>query len=180
METAAAAAPASTLNQEKLAKLQKLANNVRTGGKGTVRRKRKAAHKSAPTDEKKVQAALKKLGLSQIPNIEEAHLFREDGKVMVFKNPKLQGSIGANTFALSGPNDLKDVTELVSPELLSQLGGGNLQQLEELMAKLRAGLGKEGEVAAGASGAKDDDVPDLVENFDEATKAAPDAAPASS
>uniref|UniRef100_A0A7S1TLQ5 Nascent polypeptide-associated complex subunit beta n=1 Tax=Erythrolobus australicus TaxID=1077150 RepID=A0A7S1TLQ5_9RHOD len=160
-----------------------MAANVRTGGKGTVRRKRKAVHKSPPTDDKKVQSTLKKLGLSPIPNCEEAHLFREDGKVLVFSNPKLSGSIGANTFALSGTPVLKDVGELVSPELLSQLGGTQIQQLQELMARLQAegSLGSggaaasDGAAAAGSAAAAENDegVPDLSEaTFDDAEKPA--------
>lgn len=165
---------------EKLAKLEKMAAMARTGGKGTVRRKKKAVHKAAPTDDKKVQSTLKKLGLSPIPNCEEAHLFREDGKVMVFRNPKLLGSISANTFSLAGSHDVKEVTDLVSPELLSQLSGGNMQQLQELMAKLQAEGGFAGlKDADGAPAADDEGVPDLVdENFDLSEKPAEAAAAA--
>ncbi|KAA8499517.1 Basic transcription factor 3 [Porphyridium purpureum] len=161
-------------NTEKLAKLEKMAAMARTGGKGTVRRKKKAVHKAAPTDDKKVQSTLKKLGLSPIPNCEEAHLFREDGKVMVFSNPKLLGSISANTFSLAGNHEVKEVADLVSPELLSQLSGGNMQQLQELMAKLQA----EGSLSGlrdseGAAAGDDEGVPDLVgESFDQAEKPA--------
>mmetsp|Transcript_6984 Transcript_6984/g.12517 ORF Transcript_6984/g.12517 Transcript_6984/m.12517 type:complete len:176 (-) Transcript_6984:304-831(-) len=164
----------STVQQDKIEKLKKMAENVRTGGKGTVRRKRKAVHKSAPTDDKKVQSTLKRLGLSPIPNCEEAHLFREDGKVLVFSQPKLQGSIGANTFALTGAApELKDVTDLVSPELLSQLGGGQMAQLQELMARLQAegSLGNAAAPEASAAAADDEGVPDLVETFEDAEKA---------
>ncbi|KAL2911412.1 Nascent polypeptide-associated complex subunit beta, partial [Polyrhizophydium stewartii] len=46
------------MNAEKLAKLQ---SQVRIGGKGTPRRKVKKVHKTAGTDDKKLQGVLKKL-----------------------------------------------------------------------------------------------------------------------
>ena len=42
------------MNAEKLAKLQA---QVRTGGKGTARRKKKVVHKTAATDDKKLQVS---------------------------------------------------------------------------------------------------------------------------
>ena len=56
------------MNPEKLKKLQE---QVRTGGKGTARRKKKVVHKTATTDDKKLQSSLKKLAVNTIPNIEE-------------------------------------------------------------------------------------------------------------
>lgn len=38
---------------------------------GSARRKKKVIHKTAVSDDKKLQASLKKLGLSPIPSIEE-------------------------------------------------------------------------------------------------------------
>eukprot|EP01052_Picozoa_sp_SAG31_P034920 SAG31_NODE_4144_length_3504_cov_7.703276_3_plen_60_part_00 len=37
------------MNREKLARMQKKAESVRTGGKGSVRRKKKAVHKTTTT-----------------------------------------------------------------------------------------------------------------------------------
>ena len=55
------------MNAEKLKQLQ---NNVRIGGKGTVRRKKKVVHRTATTDDKKLQSSLKKLsGRQQIISI---------------------------------------------------------------------------------------------------------------
>ena len=52
---------------------QKFAGSAtgRIGGKGTVRRKRKTVHKVAAQDDKKLQATLKRLGVNNIPGIEE-------------------------------------------------------------------------------------------------------------
>ena len=55
------------MNAEKLKQLQA---NVRIGGKGTVRRKKKVVHRTATTDDKKLQSSLKKLSGRQIMNHE--------------------------------------------------------------------------------------------------------------
>jgi len=44
------------MNAEKLKKLQ---DEVRTGGKGTARRKKKVVHRTAVSDDKKLQGVLK-------------------------------------------------------------------------------------------------------------------------
>ena len=56
------------MNQEKLAKLQA---QVRIGGQGTARRKKKVVHRTATADDKKLQFSLKKLGVNNISGIEE-------------------------------------------------------------------------------------------------------------
>ena len=54
------------MNPEKLKQLQA---NVRIGGKGTARRKKKVVHRTATTDDKKLQSSLKKLS-----GVEDFHL----------------------------------------------------------------------------------------------------------
>merc|ERR1712042_410781 len=102
----------STMNQEKLAKMQA---QVRIGGKGSVRRKKKVVHRSSATDDKKLQASLKKLTVNNISGIEEVNMIKDDGSVIHFNNPKVQASLNANTFAISGhaDDDDDDVPELV-------------------------------------------------------------------
>lgn len=73
------------MNSEKLIRL---AQQVRTGGKGSVRRKKKANHKANVTDDKRLQGTLKRLGVNNIPGIEEVNLFKDDGNVIHFTNPK--------------------------------------------------------------------------------------------
>ena len=51
-------------------KLRKMAGDVRIGGKGTVRRKKKAVHKTAGQDDKRLQNTLRRLGVNTIPGIE--------------------------------------------------------------------------------------------------------------
>eukprot|EP00899_Mesostigma_viride_P023694 jgi/Mesvir1/4509/Mv03788-RA.1 len=157
--------------QMNIEKLQKMAGAVRTGGKGSVRRKKKAVHKTTTTDDKRLQNTLKRLGVNTIPGIEEVNIFKDD-TVIHFTNPKVQASISANTYVVSGNSQTKKLEDLL-PGILNQLaaGGDNLQQLKKIAQQFQS-------QAAGGDGAhtggddNDDDVPDLVENFEDAAKAA--------
>jgi nascent polypeptide-associated complex subunit beta len=84
-------------------RLQRLANSVRTGGKGSVRRlvlqrdssqkinifhrKKKAVHKTVSNDDKKLHTTLKRIGMNDIPGIEEVNIFQSD-HVINFVHPK--------------------------------------------------------------------------------------------
>jgi len=139
-----------------------------TGGKGSVRRKKKVATRSAAAQsDAKLGTALKKLGATSIPGIEEVNFFKEDGKVIHFVNPKVQASIAANTYIISGPSETKPLQDLL-PQIVSQLGMDNLAQLQAM-------AGQAAPAAAAAAGATegddDDEVPDLVEgNFEEVSE----------
>ena len=54
---------------------------------GLLCRKKKAVHKVSTTDDKRLQATLKRLGVNTIPGIEEVNLF-VDNDVIHFTNPK--------------------------------------------------------------------------------------------
>lgn len=99
------------MNAEKLKKLQA---QVRIGGKGTPRRKKKIVHATATTDDKKLQSTLKKLAVNAIPGIEEVNMIKDDGSVIHFKNPKAQASLAANTFAITGHGENKQVSLFAS------------------------------------------------------------------
>lgn len=143
--------------------------SVSTGGKGTVRRKKKSnSRSSSAQSDAKLTAALKKLGATSIPGIEEVNFFKEDGKVIHFQQPRVQASIQANTYIIQGHNETKPLQELL-PSIVNQLGVDNIAQLQNFAA------------AAGAAGGMpaapeevdddDDDVPDLVEgNFEEVSE----------
>lgn len=139
--------------------------SVSTGGKGSVRRKKKVASRSsAAQSDVKLSAALKKLGATNIPGIEEVNFFKEDGKVIHFVNPKVQASIAANTYIISGPSETKPLQELL-PSIVSQLGMDNLSQLQNISppGHTSATIVEEED--------EDDDVPDLVEgNFEEVSE----------
>jgi len=156
------------MNPERLKKLQA---QVRTGGKGTPRRKKKVVHKTTATDDNKLQNSLKKLSVQTIPNIEEVNMIRDDGTVLNFTNPRVQASLAANTFAITGHAENKVLTEML-PGILNQLGAEGLQNLRKLAERMpHRGMG---DMDNGGNDADDDDddddVPDLVDNFDEPSK----------
>lgn len=148
------------MNPEKLKKLQA---EVRIGGKGMPRRKKKIVHTSSAVDDKKLQLSLKKLGVNTIPGIEEVNMIKNDGTVIHFNNPKTQASLATNTFAITGHSETKQITEML-PNILQQLGPEKLTQLKKIASNFASTSG-------GPAGAEDDDdVPELTENFDEASK----------
>merc|ERR1711957_486376 len=118
----------------------------------------KAASRSSAADsDRKLTAALKKLGATNIPGIEEVNLFKEDGKVIHFMNPKVQASIAANTYIVSGPSETKPLQELL-PSIVSQLGMDNLSQLQNMAAQAtQGGGGPAAAVAATGTEEEDDD-----------------------
>jgi len=167
------------MNQEKLKQLQA---QVRIGGKGTARRKKKVVHRTATTDDKKLQSSLKKLSVNNIPGIEEVNMIKDDGTVIHFNNPKVQASLAANTFAVTGHAENKQITEML-PGILNQLGAESLTHLKRLASNVTGG--GTGAMEPGLEDDDDDEVPDLVENFDEVSKneaataeVTPEAAPA--
>lgn len=141
-----------------------------TGGKGSVRRKKKVATRSGTAQsDAKLNTALKKLGATNIPGIEEVNFFKEDGKVIHFKNPKVQASVAANTYIISGHSETKPLQELL-PNIVSQLGMDNLAALQNMGAAAQGGAAMP-TVQEGDDDDDDDDVPDLVEgNFEEVSE----------
>jgi len=172
-----AEAPVSPVSPNKMQqKLAKMQASVRMGGKGTMRRKKKSVHRSSPTDEKRLQSTIKKMGMTQIPGIEEVNMFKYDGNVINFPNPKVSALISANTFVISGSNKTKPLQEM-PPSTLNQLGSDliNFKNIKELMEQLVANQGGEAGAAAGGEANEDDeddDVPELVgdETFEDAKK----------
>ncbi|KAI7753084.1 hypothetical protein M8C21_011653 [Ambrosia artemisiifolia] len=153
-------------------KLMKMAGAVRTGGKGSMRRKKKAVHKTTTTDDKRLQSTLKRIGVNSIPAIEEVNIFKDD-VVIQFLNPKVQASIGANTWVVSGNPQTKNLQDIL-PGILNQLGPDNLENLKKLAEQLqKQAPGGSGEGAAATSAQEDDDeVPELVagETFEAAAE----------
>merc|ERR1712142_103203 len=120
--------------------------------------------------------------MNNIPGIEEVNMFRDDGHVAHFNNPKVQASLAANTFAITGHAETKLVTEFL-PQIINQLGPDSLRHLYP-----GAGRGKDGGVDDDDDGIggilngghrphpgtivedDDEDVPELVDNFDAPSK----------
>uniref|UniRef100_A0A2P2K0L4 Nascent polypeptide-associated complex subunit beta n=1 Tax=Rhizophora mucronata TaxID=61149 RepID=A0A2P2K0L4_RHIMU len=143
------------MNREKL---MKMAGSVRTGGKGTMRRKKKAVHKSTTSDDKKLQSTLKRIGVNTIPAIEEVNIFKDD-LVIQFLNPKVQASIVANTWVVTGPPQTRKLQDLL-PGIIGQLGPDNLDNLKKLAEQFQKEAPATG--AAAPQEDDDDDVPALV------------------
>ncbi|CAK9146921.1 unnamed protein product [Ilex paraguariensis] len=143
-------------------KLMKMASAVRTGGKGSMRRKKKAVHKTTTTDDKRLQSTLKRIGVNAIPAIEEVNIFKDE-VVIQFVNPKVQASIAANTWVVSGSPQTKKLQDIL-PGIINQLGPDNLDNLRKLAEQFQ----KQQPGAASGAGATmapeddDDDVPELV------------------
>ncbi|KAI7870349.1 putative transcription factor btf3-like protein [Spinellus fusiger] len=146
------------MNVDKLAKLQA---QVRIGGKGTPRRKVKKVIKASNSgDDRKLSAALTKLGVQPIGGVDEVNMFRDDGKVIHFASPKVQSAANANTFAIHGRASERELAELV-PNILSQLGPESLASLRKLAEAYQA--------QKPASTEEDnDEIPELVETFENA------------
>lgn len=145
------------MNPEVQERLKKLGASSRIGGKGTARRKVKRAPQRSATDDKKLQQTLKKLNVQPIQAIEEVNLFRQDGNVIHFAAPKVHASVQANTFAIYGNGEDKELTELV-PGILNQLGPDSLASLRKLAESYQnmQKNDKAGEVD------DDEEIPDLV------------------
>jgi len=146
-------------------KLKARFENVRTGGKGTARRSKLKKHQTHAADDKQLQQQLKRLGVNNIPGIEEVNMFKDDGSVIHFSAPKVQASVSANTYVIAGHAENKRLEELL-PGIINQLGPDNLLNLKRIA---------EGYAAAGAAGGvkadgEDEDIPDIGENFEDVSK----------
>merc|ERR1712187_101181 len=127
---------------------------------GTARRKKLKKHASHAADEKQLQAQLKRLGVNNIPGVEEVNMFKEDGTVIHFATPKVQASVSANTYTITGHGETKRLEELL-PGIINQLGPDNLMNLKRIAEAHAAADG------AGAKSVEDDDIPEIGENFED-------------
>ncbi|XP_071850667.1 transcription factor BTF3 homolog 4-like [Apostichopus japonicus] len=146
------------MNKEKL---QAQVKDVRIGGKGTTRRKRKVVHKTAKGDDKKLGNVLRRLAVNSIHGIEEVNMVKSDGSIIHFTNPKVQASAAANTFAISGHPEMKRIEDML-PGMLNQLGVDMVKDLQRsAMAEADAAGAMQPTIEE-----EDEDVPNLVGNFD--------------
>ena len=117
---------------QKIEELNARAAAVRMGGKGTARRTKKVAHRKGSADDKKLQGALQRVpGFGTITGIEEVNMFDAEGNVLHFQNPRVQGSVEAATFSVTGHCEKKKIDELL-PGIINQLGIENLMQLKNV------------------------------------------------
>jgi len=161
--------PVFQKNEKKLKELAESANAIKIGGKGTARRKKKIIHRPANADDKKLQSSLKKLAANNIQGIEEVNMFKESGEVIHFANPKVQASLGSNTFAISGPSDTKSLEEML-PTIMSQMGMTADMGFGSEAGRRKGGQVQSGDGQTGTTNEQegdDEEVPNLVENFDD-------------
>jgi hypothetical protein len=82
------------------------------------------------------------------------------------KKPTVHAAVPANTFAIYGAGQMKELTELV-PGILNQLGPDSLASLRKLAESYQAiQQGQQKPPNTAAEDDDDDDVPNLVESFD--------------
>lgn len=62
-------------------------------------------------------------------------MFTNQGTVIHFNNPKVQASLAANTFTITGHAETKQLTEML-PSILNQLGADSLTSLRRLAEAL--------------------------------------------
>ena len=62
-------------------------------------------------------------------------MFTNQGTVIHFNNPKVQASLAANTFTVTGHAETKQLTEML-PRILKQLGADSLTSLRRLAEAL--------------------------------------------
>ncbi|XP_041619857.1 transcription factor BTF3-like [Vulpes lagopus] len=95
-------------------------------------------------------------------------MFTNQGTVIHFNNPKVQASLAANTLTITGQAGTKQWTEML-PSILNQIGADSLTSSRRL-AKVLPKQSMDGKALLATGEDDDDEVPDLVENFDEASK----------
>lgn len=147
-------------------------SNCRYSFGGLNCRKKKAVHKTTTTDDKRLQSTLKRIGVNAIPAIEEVNIFKDD-VVIQFLNPKVQASIAANTWVVSGSPQTKKLQDIL-PGIINQLGPDNLDNLRKLAEQFQKQV-PGAATGSGATGTQDDDddeVPELVpgETFEAAAE----------
>ena len=94
-------------------------------------------------------------------------------------NITVNGALSSNTLAITGNGQTKELTELV-PGILNQLGPDSLANLRRLAESYQSLTARQAAAAAAGAGAgagagdkegevgDDDEIPDLVEDFEEA------------
>merc|ERR1712181_114591 len=88
----------------------------------------------------------------------EVNMIKDDGTVIHFNNPKVQASLAANTFAVTGHAENKQITEML-PGILNQLGAESLTHLKRLASNVGgAGVGGAMEAANNMEDEDDDEV----------------------
>ena len=152
--------------QEARANLKKkfAKETTQIGGKGGARRTKKVSKKVDKNEDKKLKQQLKKFNVQSLPDIEEVNFFKDDGTVMNFKRPGVDFSVRDNLLVVSGSPETKGI-ETMLPDILKQCGP------EQVASLKTAGKASDSKKDEGIKEEDDeDDIPDLVGNFEDASK----------
>ncbi|BGP57714.1 hypothetical protein JCM8202_005498 [Rhodotorula sphaerocarpa] len=161
----------SDFDAAKLKALQQKAAAAKAGGSKAPMRRKVAPKQAGPADDKKLQAALKKLNVQGVGPVDEVNMFMDDGKVLHFNRPTVHAAAGSNTYAIYGHGVAKELAELM-PNILQQLGPDAMASLRQIAEQYNRGQQAAGGPAGGAAGVEgadvaeaddEDDVPELVE-----------------
>ena len=99
---------------------QRFGEASRTGGKGSVRRKKKTVRRNPLGDDKKLKSTLRKFNVQELPGIEEVNMFQEDINVLHFKNPRVEANVKLNLHAITGAPVTKELRDLM-PGIIPQI-----------------------------------------------------------
>ncbi|KAF5772037.1 putative nascent polypeptide-associated complex NAC domain, NAC A/B domain superfamily [Helianthus annuus] len=95
-------------------------------------------HDPMPTYDERLQSTLERIGVHTPPGLEEIEhvcIFKDD-TVISFLNPKVEVSIQANTWVVSGSPQVQNLHDIL-PGILNQLGPENLANLAKLAEQLQ-------------------------------------------
>ncbi|KAK2960381.1 putative Nascent polypeptide-associated complex subunit beta [Blattamonas nauphoetae] len=109
-------------------KLRSMANQVRTGGKGSVRRKVKVVSRPSGGDSQKLQSFIQQNNCHPIPGIDGVEMVKNDGTVMDFKNPKVTLNMQSNVTVVEGKFETKSLADMLK-------GIDQLKLLQEQLQK---------------------------------------------
>lgn len=150
------------IDQEKLAKLQKLSAKNKIGGTRRKLNKKTSSNANAQKDDTALQAQLAKLHAVTIDNVAEANFFRDDGKVLHFNKVGVQTAPQHNTSVFYGIPQEKGLQELF-PGIISQMGAESIQALAQLASQMQNLQQQDADVEAVGEEKKDEAIPELVE-----------------
>ena len=138
---------------------EKFGGETQIGGKGTQRRKHPVKHRTNKVEvDKKIEAVAKKSQAKKLNEITEVNIFKDDNTVIQFKKPSVEYSFKEKVSFVSGIHETKNLKEVFT-SLVKQLGPKQLNFVKDNSDALKA-----------KDKAKDDQAPDLVEDFDAVSK----------
>jgi len=137
---------------------EKFGTSTKLGGKGSQRKGKLVVHRSHAEVDKKISSLIKKTQAKKINDIQEVNIFTDDNNVLHFKKPNFEYSLKEKCSFLTGTPELKTIKELL-PNILKQLGPKQFSAVKNLAEELKNQESK-----------KQEEAPELVENFEEASK----------